>query len=287
MTEKFQNNSLGRRAWRKLKTQKFTMLCFTVIAAYLLIALIGALGLLPDHRIEIGPSYTAPAWGFAGILGTDFFGYSVLYKILAGTQTAMAIGFLTTAIVIPLGVIIGAIAGYYGGWIDDLVVFLCTVVNSVPYILMVIAIAYLLGKGLESMCVAMGVVGWVPLSRLIRAEFMKHKEREYVLASRLLGANDFLLIFKHILPNVFHLAIITASLTVLSAIKSEVILTYLGVGITDGSSWGSMIQAAEKELVTGVWWPLAGVVLAMFFIIYALNVAGDALRDALDPKLVD
>ena len=105
------------------------------------------------------------------------------------------------------------------------------------------------------MCVAMGVVGWVPLSRLIRAEFMKHKEREYVLASRLLGANDFLLIFKHILPNVFHLAIITASLTVLSAIKSEVILTYLGVGITDGSSWGSMIQAAEKELVTGVWWP--------------------------------
>ncbi len=258
-----------------------------VIVAYLLVALIGALGLLPDHRIEIGPSYTAPSWGFAGILGTDFFGYSVLYKILAGTQTAMAIGFLTTAIVIPLGVIIGAIAGYYGGWIDDLVVFLCTVVNSVPYILMVIAIAYLLGKGLESMCVAMGVVGWVPLSRLIRAEFMKHKEREYVLASRLLGANDFLLIFKHILPNVFHLAIITASLTVLSAIKSEVILTYLGVGITDGSSWGSMIQAAEKELVTGVWWPLAGVVMAMFFIIYALNVAGDALRDALDPKLVD
>lgn len=287
MSAVIQNNSLGRRAWRKLKTQKFTMICFSVIAFYLLIALIGALGFLPDHRMEVGPSYTAPAWGISGIFGTDFFGYSVLYKILAGTETAMAIGFLTTLIVIPLGVIIGAVAGYYGGWIDDLVVFLCTVVNSVPYILMVIAIAYLLGKGLESMCVAMGVVGWVPLSRLIRAEFMKHKEREYVLASRLLGANDFILIFKHILPNVFHLAIITASLTVLSAIKSEVILTYLGVGITDGSSWGSMIQAAEKELVTGVWWPLMGVVLAMFFIIYALNVAGDALRDALDPKLVD
>lgn len=287
MTTNVQNNSLGRRAWRKLQTQKFTMACFAVIALYLFVALLGALDILPDHRVEVGESYTKPTWGLAGILGTDFFGYSVLYKILAGTETAMAIGFLTTAIVIPLGVIIGAIAGYYGGFIDDAVVFLCTVVNSVPYILMVIAIAYLLGKGLESMCVAMGVVGWVPLSRLIRAEFMKHKEREYVLASRLLGANDFLLIFKHILPNVFHLAIITASLTVLSAIKSEVILTYLGVGITDGSSWGSMIQAAEKELVTGVWWPLMGVVLAMFLIIYALNVAGDALRDALDPKLVD
>ena len=287
MTTNVQNNSLGRRAWRKLQTQKFTMACFAVIALYLFVALLGALDILPDHRIEVGDSYTKPTWSLAGILGTDFFGYSVLYKILAGTETAMAIGFLTTAIVIPLGVIIGAIAGYYGGFIDDAVVFLCTVVNSVPYILMVIAIAYLLGKGLESMCVAMGVVGWVPLSRLIRAEFMKHKEREYVLASRLLGANDFLLIFKHILPNVFHLAIITASLTVLSAIKSEVILTYLGVGITDGSSWGSMIQAAEKELVTGVWWPLMGVVLAMFLIIYALNVAGDALRDALDPKLVD
>ena len=133
----------------------------------------------------------------------------------------------------------------------------------------------------------MGAVGWISLCRLVRGEFIKHRGREYVLASRLLGARDLRVIFVHILPNVLHLAIITASLEVLGAIKSEVILTYLGVGVQDGASWGTMISDASGELVQGIWWPLAGVVLAMFFLIYALNVVGDALRDALDPKLLE
>ena len=107
------------------------------------------------------------------------------------------------------------------------------------------------------------------------------------MAARLQGASDARIIFIHILPNVIHLAIITAALRVLGAIKSEVILTFLGVGIQDGSSWGSMISDASGELVQGKWWPLLGVVIAMFMIIYALNVVGDALRDALDPRLVD
>ena len=125
------------------------------------------------------------------------------------------------------------------------------------------------------------------LCRLIRGEVMKHRNREYVLAVRLLGAGDLRVIFRHILPNVLHLAIITASLTVLSAIKSEVILTFLGVGIQDGASWGTMVADATGELVNGIWWPLAGVTVAMFAVIYALNVVGDALRDSLDPKLVE
>ncbi len=116
---------------------------------------------------------------------------------------------------------------------------------------------------------------------------MKHRNREYVLAVRLLGAGDLRVIFRHILPNVLHLAIITASLTVLNAIKSEVILTFLGVGIQDGASWGTMVADATGELVNGIWWPLAGVAAAMFAVIYALNVVGDALRDSLDPKLVE
>src|SRR6185295_10173708 len=128
---------------------------------------------------------------------------------------------------------------------------------------------------------------WIVLCRLVRGEFIKHREREYVLASRLLGARDARLIFVQILPNVLHLALVSASLQVLAAIKFEVILTYLGVGVQDGSSWGTMISDATGELVQGIWWPLAGVVLAMFVLIYALNVIGDALRDALDPKLLE
>jgi peptide/nickel transport system permease protein len=121
----------------------------------------------------------------------------------------------------------------------------------------------------------------------VRGEFIKHRGREYALASRLLGAGDGVIIFRHILPNVIHVAIITGSLQVLGAIKSEVILTYLGVGIQDGASWGAMISDSAGELVQGIYWPLTGVVLAMFFVIYALNIVGDALRDALDPKLLD
>ena len=211
----------------------------------------------------------------------------MLYKILAGTKTAIMIGLLVPTISVPVGVVMGAFAGYYGRYVDAGIVWLFSVVSALPYILIVVAISFVLGKGMLAICVAMGAVGWVPLCRLVRGEFIKHRSREYVLASRLLGANDGRVIFRHILPNVVHLAIISASLEVLGAIKSEVILTYLGVGIQDGSSWGTMISDAAGELVQSIWWPLAGVVVAMFFLIYALNVVGDALRDALDPKLLD
>ncbi len=279
--------SLGARAVRRLKKNRLALFCFSIIALYLVIALLGILGLLPDYQERVGESYEGPSLVFAKILGTDIFGRSVLYKIMAGTKTAMTIGFTVTSIAVPIGVTLGSLAGFYGGRVDDFIVWLYTVVISVPYILMVIAISYVLGAGLIAICFAMGMVSWVGLCRLTRGEFLKHRDREYVLASRLLGAGDGVIIFKHILPNVVHVAIISSSLMVLGAIKSEVILTFLGVGIQDGSSWGTMISDAAGELVQGIWWPLVGVVLAMFFVIYALNVVGDALRDALDPKLID
>lgn len=278
------SNSLGRRAWRRLISQKLVVICMIIIAIYALIALLGAFGLMPDYQERIGPPNAEPGWPLSMILGTDIFGRSVLYKVLAGTRTAMTIGFLVTSISVPFGIFTGALAGYYGGKIDAAITWLYSVITSVPYILLLIAVSFLLGKGLLSICVAMGSIGWVGLCRLTRGEFMKQKGMEYVTASRLLGAQDFRLIFRHILPNTIHLAIVTASLEVLGAIKSEVILTFLGVGIQDGSSWGTMIADASGELVQGVWWPLLGVSVAMFFIIYALNVVGDALRDALEPQ---
>jgi len=278
-----------RRGLRQLMRRRIVQFSLVVLALYVLVALLGIVGLLPDYQERVGTGYQPPSFdgGIAVILGTDVFGRSVLYKILAGTRTAMLIGAMVPLIAVPIGVSLGAIAGFYGGKIDAFIVWLFSVISSLPYILIVLAISFVLGKGMVAICVAMGLVGWVGLCRLVRAELIKHREREYVLAARLLGASDAVLIFKHILPNVLHVAIITASLQVLGAIKSEVILTYLGVGIQDGSSWGTMISDASGELVQSIWWPLAGVVTAMFFVIYALNVLGDALRDALDPKLLD
>ena len=281
----------GQGYWRRmvgvLRRRTFTLACFAVVAVYCLIAVAGYLGLLPDFQQRVGGSYAPPDLSPAMLLGTDIFGRSVLYKVLAGTQTAMTIGFLVTAFTLPIGVFLGAVAGYYGGRVDALVVWLFSVIVSVPNILLVIGISYVLGKGLLSICVAMGGVGWVGLCRLIRGEVLKHRNREYVLAVKILGAGSLHIIFRHILPNVLHLAIITASLTFLSAILTEVVLTYIGVGIQDGSSWGTMISDATGELVRGVWWPLLGVTVIMFLIIYTLNVVGDSLRDALDPKLIE
>lgn len=277
--------SLWQRALRMLLRQRFVVACFVVVGVYVLVALLGHLGVLPDFQERVGGSYEPPGGGLATLLGTDLFGRSILYKILTGTRTAMTIGFAVTAISVPIGVGLGAVAGYYGGRVDALVVWLYSVISSVPYILLIIGISYVLGKGIVSICIALGAVGWVGLCRLIRGEVIRHKNREYVLAMRLLGAGDLVILFRHILPNVIHLAIVTASLMILGAIKSEVILTFLGVGIQNGDSWGTMIQDATGELTNGIWWPLAGVTVAMFVIIYALNVVGDALRDALDPKI--
>ena len=282
----FTPNSLGARAVRQLKKKKMVLACFGIIAIYLIVAFLGMLNWLPDYQERIGTGYSAPDFSLAGIFGTDVFGRSVFYKLLAGTKTAMTIGLTVTAIAVPIGVT-GALAGYYGGKVDAFVVWLYTVIVSVPYILMVIAISYVLGAGIGAICIAMGMVSWVSLCRLTRGEFIKHREREYVLASRLLGASDALIISSTFSPTRFTSLSSPASLMVLSAIKSEVILTFLGVGIQDGSSWGTMISDASGELVQGIWWPLAWVVTMMFFIIYALNVVGDAMRDALDPKLVD
>lgn len=280
--------SLWQRAWGKLTRRKFNLLCMAIIAGYVLIALLGFVDLLPDFQERVGGQYEPPSFkSLAMIFGTDIFGRSILYKTLIGAKTAMTIGLVVTGIAIPIGMMIGAVAGYYGGRIDAFIVWLYTTVSSVPYILLIIGISYVMGKGLLAICIAMGAIGWVGLCRLIRGEVLKHKNREYVLAVKLLGASDFGIIFRHIMPNVVHLAIISASLSILGAIKSEVILTYLGVGIQNGASWGTMIQDASGELINGVWWPLMSVTLAMFVLIYALNILGDALRDALDPKLVD
>ncbi len=278
-------NNLYWDAVQQLSRRKLVLVCIGIIVIYVCIALLGIFNVLPDYQTRVSTGYEAPSLEFAKLLGTDIFGRSVLYKILAGTKTAMLIGVLVTSISVPIGVILGALAGYYGGVVDVGIVWLYTVISSVPYILMVIAISYVIGKGLVAICLAMGLLGWVGLCRLIRSEVLKTRNLEYVSAARVIGANDIQIIFSHILPNVVHLAIISASLQILGAIKSEVILTFLGVGIQDGSSWGSMISDATGELVQGIWWPLAGVVLAMFLIIYALNVVSDALRDALDPKL--
>lgn len=237
-------------------------------------------GLYPDERNR------RPGW-LDYPLGTDFLARDVFKRVLHGTRIAMSVGFVTCVIAIPIGTFFGALAGFYGGWVDETIVLFYSTVASIPGLLLLLAFTMVVSKGIFGVYLALGMTSWVSLCRLVRGEFIKHKEREYVVAARSLGASNFSCIFKHILPNVFHILIINFSLRFVYAVQSEVILSYLGVGVNDQPSWGVMINDAKLELARGVWWQLAAATAAMFLVVLALNIFGDILRDALDPKLRD
>jgi peptide/nickel transport system permease protein len=279
--------SLWVDAYCRLKKDKFAIGCLFVVIFYSLIALLTGFGILasPWDRV-VGAPYQEPSFGSIElILGTDIFGRSVFYKVLHGTRIAMSVGLVSSLISIPIGVFLGAIAGYFGGWLDDIIVWFYTTLSSIPNIMLLIAIAFVMGKGLSAIYVALGITAWVGLARVIRGEFIKHKNRDYVIAAGSIGAGHASRIFRHILPNVSHFIIINLSIQFMSAIKSEVILSFLGLGVQGQPSWGVMIDDAKLELSRGVWWQLAGATVAMFFVVLAFNILGDALRDALDPKI--
>ncbi|MFP5385061.1 MAG: ABC transporter permease [Bacteriovoracia bacterium] len=277
-------NSLWKDAFNRLIKDKWALGSLIIVLVYSLVAVLVATGLMAsDWAREVGASNLPPSaehW-----FGTDIFGRDVFAKVLRGTQVAMSVGLVTSLIAIPIGVVLGAVAGYFGGWVDDFITWLYTTFSSIPNIMLLISITMILGKGLFAVYIALGATSWVTLCRLIRGEVMKHKEREYVQAAGAIGGGHMRKLFLHILPNVTHIVIINTSLQFQFAIKSEVILSYLGLGVQGEPSWGTMIDDAKLELSRGVWWQLAGATFAMFLVVLAFNLLGDALRDSLDPKL--
>jgi ABC-type dipeptide/oligopeptide/nickel transport system permease subunit len=278
--------SAPAEALRALWSRPHIRVCMAIVGLYLLVAIAGYAHLLPDHEAAVGGAQDPPSWHPATLLGTDILGRSVLWRVLAGVQTAVTIGLATTALAVPFGTVLGLAAGYFGGWVDALVNWAYSVVVSVPDILLITAISYAMGKGIEAMCFAIAATSWVGIMRLVRGEVLKHKGSDYVLAARSLGAGARRIMFSEILPNVVHVAIVTSSLVLLASVKAEVILTYLGLGVQDGASWGLLITGASQDLAAGIWGPLVGTVTAMFLLIYSLSAIGDALRDVLDPRIV-
>lgn len=218
-------------------------------------------------------------------LGADGLGRDVLQRLIQGTRIAYQVGIITSLIAIPIGVILGCLAGYFGGRVDDFIVWLYSTFAAIPGLLFILAIAMVVGQGLLGVYLGIGLTMWVGLCRLIRGEVIKHKERAYVVAAQALGISHLKIIFRHILPNVFHVVIVTFTLRFPAAIGTEVFLSFLGIGVQGEPSWGIMISNARLRLWHGIWWEMAFVTAAIFFIVLAFNLLGDALRDALDPRL--
>lgn len=301
--------SLWSTAWRQLRRNKLAMFCLGIIVFYTLVAAYAEGIYRYCSWKQRTPPYKAVEFEnrFAKLslrhpLGTDSLGRDIFLQVVQGTRVAFTVGVFTSLIAIPIAVALGALAGYFGKRVDDFIVWLYTVFDSIPGLLFIIAMVIVLrtavasshflqlatkvfDPGLLSVCLGIGLTTWVGLCRLIRGEYIKHRDRQYVLAAKSLGTSNFSIIFRHILPNVLHLVIISFSLRFPGAILTEVVLSYLGIGVQGEPSWGIMISDSKIRLWQGQWIELGGATVAMFFIVLAFNLFGDALRDALDPKL--
>jgi peptide/nickel transport system permease protein len=219
--------------------------------------------------------------------GADKWGHDILKKTIKGGQTSIVVGLVAAFVAVVLGTLFGAVSGFYGGRVDDLFNWFYSIFTSIPSILMILTVAAVLQtKGVLTIVLILGLTGWTGPYRLIRAEYIKHKAREYVMAADAIGASGWRRMFSHILPNVSHVALVQMSILVVGFIKAEVILSFLGFGVPVGVvSWGSMLNEAQNELILGKWWQLAAAASSMALLVTAFSLFADALRDALDPKL--
>jgi peptide/nickel transport system permease protein len=244
-------------------------------------------------------------WPVYHVFGTDRTGNDVLYQALKSIRTAVVIGALSSVATLPLAVALGVLAGYFKGWVDDLIQYLYTVLSSIPPILLVAAFVLLINVYLDQhadrfptgveraelrlllLCLILGITGWATLCRLLRAETLKLSELEYVQAARAFGVSHWRIMGRHILPNVMHLVLIVTVLDFSGLVLYEAVLSYVGVGVDPNSySFGSMINLARSEMSRepAVWWNLATAFGFMLALVLAANLFADALREAFDPR---
>jgi peptide/nickel transport system permease protein len=219
------------------------------------------------------------------LFGTTQTGYDTLYQCLKGCKPAVVIGSMPLMFAVPLAMLFGITAGYFGGRVDDFVVYLYSTIASIPGLLLLIALITVLGPSVFSIALGLGLRGWISLCRLTRGETMKLRELEYIQAARSLGVSAPKIIMRHIVPNVMHIVLIVSILAFTGLVLSEAILAYIGIGLEH--SWGGMVNEARSEVSRdpAIWWNIVAASGALFLLVLSINVVGDAVRDVLDPKV--
>ncbi|MGR9114374.1 MAG: ABC transporter permease [Gammaproteobacteria bacterium] len=242
------------------------------------------------------------------VLGTDKVGEDVLYQAVKSIRTGLVIGTLTTMIMLPLAIVFGILAGFFRGWVDDVIQYIYTTLNSIPGVLLIAASILMVQVYMANhpeafasvvvradmrllfLCMILGVTSWTGLCRMLRAETLKLRETEYVLAARTLGVKQGKILFRHILPNVMHIVIISVVLDFSSLVLAEAVLSYINIGVDPTTySWGNMINGARLEMAREpvVWWSLTAAFIFMFGLVLAANLFADTVRDAFDPRRME
>ncbi len=233
-------------------------------------------------KIDIKNILVGPGWSH--LLGTDDLGRDVLSRMLWGGRISLEVGFVAVGIATIIGIILGSIAGFYGGWIDSAVMRAVDIMLSIPTIFLVLAVIAILEPSIINIMVVIGLTSWMEPARLIRAEFISLKEREFVIAARAIGAADGRIIMKHVLPNGLSPILVSATMGIGGAILIESALSFLGLGVQPPTpSWGSLLSSG-KDNIEIAWWLSAFPGLAILVTVLGYNLLGEGIRDALDPR---
>lgn len=277
-------STLYRDAWKRLKKNKLAIASFIVLVLIALVAIFAPLiapydpYLQQTNHISEGPS--AEHW-----FGTDDIGRDIFSRVIYGSRISMIVGVVCEGICVPIAVILGSLAGYFGGWVDSLISRIIEIFSSFPLILFAIAVMFILGPGIMNVFIAIGIIGWTGLARMIRGQIMQLKEKEFVEAARASGASSMKIIFRHLIPNCLSTIIVVITLDIPGDIMLESTLSFVGLGVQPPApSWGSMISEGRKFIRQNVSYSFFPG-LAIMLVVLAFNTLGDGVRDALDPKL--
>jgi ABC-type dipeptide/oligopeptide/nickel transport system permease subunit len=273
--------------WRRLRSDPRAVVGLALIAAVVVAALAAPLIAHADPlRQDLARRLEAPS--AAHWLGTDGAGRDVWARLVYGARVSLAVGFISQAIAVSLGLTFGLLAGYYGRWVDEVIMRLADVTLAFPTLLLLIAMVAALSPSLVVVFATVGLVGWAGMARLVRGQVLVVRELEFVQAIRALGARDRTVITRHVLPNVLAPVIVAATLGVAGAIMAEAALSFLGLGVQPPTpSWGSMIaDGRDLDQLRHAPWTSVAPGLAIGAAVMAFNLLGDALRDALDPRLI-
>ena len=271
------------RIWRQLLGDKAGLAGFSIVFVFFLLAIGVWLGFLGQGwSAADGGRWESPGREF--LFGTNVLGQDIFQRSVYSTKTAFEIGVVVSLLSTALGAIMGALAGWYSKtWVDGTILWFKGVLDSIPFYLFVAAVAFALQGKAWAMHVAMIATFWTTTGRLVRAEVMKIKSLEYILSARAIGLPDWLILSRHVLPNTAHILLIQASIAFVAAIKTEVILSFLGLGVQDGVSWGLMLAESTQEVLAGHFNNFIAASLMLFTLLMGFNLLSDALQDAFDP----